>query len=90
MKHIKHVKNILHADRYIKQLPSYDTFDRKSTFRLNPDKIPDLQWKLAGSYHTTNISLTICDTDIIFTHYIGINTLSYAKGDDHNLGVVCH
>ena len=40
MKHVKQVKYIIPADRYIKQLTSYDTFGRKSTFRLNPDKIP--------------------------------------------------
>ena len=33
MKHVKHVKYILPADRYIKQLPSYYTFGRKSTLR---------------------------------------------------------
>ena len=42
MKHVKHVKYILPTDRYIKQLPSYDIFGRKSMFRLNPDKIPNL------------------------------------------------
>ena len=31
MKHVKHVKYILPADRYIKQLPDYNTFGRKST-----------------------------------------------------------
>ena len=58
---------------------------RKSTFTLNPDKIPDLQWNLASSYHTTSIGLPIPGTDVISTHYIDINTLSYAKGDKHNL-----
>ena len=85
MKHVKHIKYILPADRYIKQLPNYDMFGRKSTFRLNPDKIPDLQWNLASSYHTTSIGLTILGSDIISTHYIDINTLSCAKGDKHNL-----
>ena len=85
MKHVKHIKYTLAADRYIKQLPSYDTFGRKSTFRLNPDKILDLQWNLASSYHTTSIGLTISGTDVISTHYIEINTLSYAKGDKYNL-----
>ena len=28
---------------------------RKATLRMNPDKIPDLHWKLANTYHTTNI-----------------------------------
>ena len=85
MKHVKHVKYILPKDRYIKQLPCYDTFGRKSTFRLNPDKIPDLQWNLAHSYHTTSIGLTTPGTDVNSTHYTDINTLSYAKGYEHNL-----
>ena len=41
MKHIKHVKYILPADQYIKQLPDYSAFGRKATLRMNPDKIPD-------------------------------------------------
>ena len=82
---MKHVKYIPPADGYIKQLPSYDTFGRKSTFRLNPDKIPDLQWNLANSYHTKSIGLTIPSTTVISTHYIDVSTLSYAKGDEHNI-----
>ena len=85
MKHVKHVKYILPADSHIKQLPSYDTFGRKSTLRLNPGKIPNLQWKLAISYHTTSIGLTIPSTSVISTHYIDINTLSYDKGNKCNL-----
>ena len=34
IKHIKHVKYILPADRYIKQLPDYSTFGRKATLRI--------------------------------------------------------
>ena len=45
MKHIKHVKYILLADQYIKQLPDYSTFGRKATLRMNPDTIPELNWK---------------------------------------------
>ena len=81
MKHVKHVKYILPANRYIKQLPYYNTFGRRSTFRLNPDKIPDLHWSLADSCHTTDIGLTISSTKIVSTNYIDINTLSYAQGD---------
>ena len=55
MKHVKHVKYILPADRYIKQVPNYSTFGRKTTLRMNPDKIPDLHWNLVNTYHTTNI-----------------------------------
>ena len=81
MKHVKHVKFILPTNRYIKQLPDYNTFGSRSTFRLYPDRIPDLHWSLADSYHTTVIGLTISSTKIISTNYIDINTLSYAQGD---------
>ena len=59
MKHIKHVKHVLPADRYINQLPNYSKFGRKTTLRINPDQIPDLHWKLAHTYHTTNIRTNI-------------------------------
>ena len=81
MKHIKYVKYALPHDRYIKQIPDYNAFGRKTTLRLNPDKIPDLHWSLLDSYHTTNIGLTIFNTMVISTKYIDVNTLSYAKGD---------
>ena len=81
MKHIKHVKYILPADRYIKQIPDYNAFGRKTTLRLNPDRILDLHWSLADSYHATNIGLTISNTMAMSTNYIDFNTLSYAHGD---------
>ena len=81
MRYVKHVKYILLADRYIKQIPDYNTFGRKTTLRLNPDKIPNLHWSLADSYHTTNIGLTISGTLTVPTNYIDVITLSYAKGD---------
>ena len=81
MKYVKHVKYILPANRYIKQLPDYNAFGRRTTFRLNPDRIPDLHWSVADFYHTTYIGLTISSTKIISTNYIDINTLSYAQGD---------
>ena len=59
MRHVKHVKYILLADEYIKQIPDYTVFGRKTTFRLSPDKTLDLHWSLADSYHTTNIGLAI-------------------------------
>ena len=83
IKHIKHVKYILPVDRSIKQIPDYNAFGRKATLTLNPDKIPDLHWSLADSYHTTNIGLTISNTIAISINYIDINTLSYAKGDKY-------
>ena len=67
MKHVKHVKYILPADWYIKQIPDYTVFGRKATLRLNPDKIPDLHWSLADSYHTTNIGLAISSTMLMST-----------------------
>ena len=81
MKHVKHVKYILPANRYIKQLPDYNAFGRRTTLRLNADRIPDLHWSLANSYHTTDIGLTISNTKVISTNYIDVNTQSYAEGD---------
>ena len=55
MKHIKHVKHILTANKYIDQLPDYSGFGRKTTLRINPNQIPDVHWKLANIYNTTEI-----------------------------------
>ena len=81
MKHVKHIKYILPADQYIKQIPGYSAFGRKTTLRMNSDKILDLHWRLAVSYHTTNIGLIESNTMLIYTNYIDVNTLSYARGD---------
>ena len=81
MKHIKHVKYILPADRYINQLPNYSMFRRKTTLRMNPDHIPDLHWKLANTYHTTSIGYTDPLSTTISVHYVTVETLSYAKGN---------
>ena len=81
MKHVKHVKYILPADQYIKQIPDYSAFGRKTTFRLNPDKILDQHWSLADSYHTTNIGLVVFGTMLMSTNYVDVGTLSYATGD---------
>ena len=75
MKHVKHVKYILPADRYIMQIPDYNAFGRNTTLRLNPDMIPDF--------------LTISNTKAMYTNYIDINTLSYAHGNKCKNGVVC-
>ena len=72
MKHIKHIKYILPADKYINQLPNYSWFGRKTMLRINPDQIPDLHWKLVDAYHTTNIGqteikdITVHDKTLIF------------------------
>ena len=81
MKHIRHVKYILPANRCINQLPDYSAFGRKTTFRMNPDHIPDLHWNLANMYHTTNIGYVNTQNTVVSTHYIDVETLSYAKGD---------
>ena len=87
MKHVKHVKYILPADWYIKQIPDYSAFGRKTTFRLNPDKILDLHWSLADSYHTTNNGLDVSGTMLMSTNYVNFGTLSYAKGINARSGV---
>ena len=81
MKHVKHIKYILPADWYIKQIPNYSAFGRKTTLRLNPDKIPDLHWSLTDTYHTTNIGLVDSSAMLISTNYVDVGTLSYARGD---------
>ena len=53
MKHIKHVKYVHPVDKYIKHVPDYSTFGRKTTLRINPKQIPDLHWQLEDSFHTT-------------------------------------
>ena len=74
MKHIKHVKYILPADKYIDQLPDYSGFGRKTTLRINPDQIPDLHWKLANTYHTTNIGQLEIGNTTISVHDITMKT----------------
>ena len=81
MKHIKHVKYILPADRYINQLPSYSMFGRKTTIRMNPDHISDLHWKLANTYQTTSIGYTEPLSTTVSVHYVTVETLSHAKGN---------
>ena len=81
MKHIKHVKYILPANKYINQLPDYSVFGRKTTLRINPDHILDLHWNLAKTYHTTSIGYVDTRNTVVFTHYIDVETLSYARGD---------
>ena len=74
MKHIKHVKYILPTDKYIDKLPDYSGFGRKTTLRINPNQIPDLHWKLANSYHTTNIGQTVTGPTSIGVHSITVNS----------------
>ena len=74
MKHIKHIKYVLPADKYINKLLNYSGFGRKTTLRINPDQIPDLHWNLANTYHTTGIGQT--ETSDISIHDITINTFT--------------
>ena len=80
MKHMKHVKHVLPADRYINQLPSYAKFGRKTMFRINPDQIPNLHWKLAHTYHTTNIGQIS-----ITSHNVHDVTLTTPVKTDHTI-----
>ena len=79
MKHIKHVKYILPTDKYIDQLPDYSGFGRKTTLRKNPDQIPDLHWKLAHTYHTTNIGQSEIEIMMISVHDITVKTFCVCK-----------
>ena len=79
MKHIKHVKYILPADKYIKKLPNYSMFGRKTMLRINPNHIPDLHWKLANTYHTTSIGYTELMSTTVSIHYVTVETLATPK-----------
>ena len=46
------VKPLLRADETIEQLPKDSAFARKTKLALNPDKIPDLEWKRATELNT--------------------------------------
>ena len=81
MKHFKHIKYILPADWYIKQLPEYSAFGRKTTLRMNPDQIPDLHRNLVNTYHITHIAHVDTQVTDVSAHCLDVRTLSYAKGD---------
>ena len=50
--HISHLKPLLRADEIIGQLPKDSAFAHKTKLALNPDKIPDLEWKRATELNT--------------------------------------
>ena len=81
MKHIKHVKYVLLADKYTQHLSDYSAFRRKTTLQMNPDHIPDLHWNLTSTYHTTGIGHVDTQSIDVTTHYINVITLSHAKGN---------
>ena len=45
--HISPLKPLLQADEITEHLPKESAFARKTKLALNPDKIPDLDWKRA-------------------------------------------
>ena len=47
---------------------------------MNPDKIPDLHWKLTNTYHTTNIRLQISD---VSTHCVDVDSISHTGGNKY-------
>ena len=51
--HITDIKYILPVNNVIRNIPEYHSFGRKTTLRLNLDKIPDLQWNLTTTLNTT-------------------------------------
>ena len=54
---------------------------KKTILKINPDHRPNLHCNLANTYHTTNIGYVDTQNTVVSTHYIDMETLSYAKGD---------
>ena len=52
--HFSHLKPLLRADEVIDHLPKQDIFAHKTKLALNPDNIPDLQWKREMKLNTPN------------------------------------
>ena len=50
--HISHLKPLLQADEIIEHLPKESAFARKTKLALNPNRIPDLDWKRATELNT--------------------------------------
>ena len=82
MKHVKHVRYVQLAEKYIKYLPDYSTFGRKTTLRINPKHIPDLHWQSMDTYHTTSIGFS---TLHVYTPSVDVNTLSFAGKRRYNI-----
>ena len=57
------MKQLLRADEIIEQLPKDSAFARKTKLALNPDKIPDLEWKRATELNIlTSLGVISCPT----------------------------
>ena len=75
------------AERYISQLPDYESFGRQTKLQLNPRNIPDLSWKLANTIHAQDIGRVtvsnIFHLDDLLTHdsleIILVNTNVYTQ-----------
>ena len=50
--HVSHLKPLLQADEIIEHLPKDSAFARKTKLALNPNGIPDLNWKRATELNT--------------------------------------
>ena len=50
---------------------------------MNPDKIPDLHWKLTNTYHTTNIGHSGLQISDVSTHCVDVDSISYAGGNKY-------
>ena len=50
--HISHLKPLLQADEIIEHLPKESAFACKTKLALNPNGIPDLDWKRATELNT--------------------------------------
>ena len=74
--HISQVKYILPADNVINKLPDYSHFGRKTTLRLNPDKIPDLNWELVT---TLNMVQTTTTSQVAIVQEITVTLPSIVK-----------
>ena len=87
MEHVSNIKYIIPAERYISQLPDYESFGRQTKLWLNPSNIPDLSWKWADTVHTQDIGRVtvshIFHLDDLLTHdsleMILINTNVYTQ-----------
>ena len=75
MEDVSNVKYILPAEKCIEQLPGYENFGHKSKLRLNPYKVPNLNWKWCEELNTTSVGQTV----MINTVYIGTILKSQAQ-----------
>ena len=81
MVHITDVKYILPADNIIAKLPDYNQFGRKTKLQLNPQNIPDLNWKLALTANTKLNPTTITVTYTILTSTTSTSPVLSVKVD---------